>query len=273
MSGEGSAPPPPPAAGRDARNRAFRARALGGAQLFGTFLQMGSPVSADVCAGAGFDWCLVDLEHGLGAEAALLAELLALEVGGAAAIVRVETGAPLRIGRALDLGAAGLMVPRVRSAAEAAAAVAGLRYPPQGVRGVALSARSAGYGLTPHDGLPAVNAGITTMIQIENEPALADAVAIASVDGVDVLFVGPNDLTHSLGIPGRFDEPVYHEAIAHIGRACAATGKAAGILLRSPEDLDEHLALGYSVFALLSDSGLLARAARAALAELRGPRG
>jgi 2-dehydro-3-deoxyglucarate aldolase/4-hydroxy-2-oxoheptanedioate aldolase len=255
---------------RDRRNGAFRRRVLAGTPVFGTFLQMGSPVSAEVCGRAGFDWGLIDLEHGLGAEASLLAELMALELAGASAIVRVETGSPLRISRALDQGAAGLMVPRVRSAAEAAVAVQCVRYPPEGARGVALSVRAAGFGSTPHDGLGMVNAGITTMIQIENAPALADVACIAAVDGVDVLFVGPNDLTHSLGIPGRFEAPVYRDALAEVSRAAGAAGKACGILLRSPAELEAHRALGYSVFVLLSDSSLLAQSARSALSLMRG---
>ena len=266
-----SEPPsaPPAEQERDHRNAAFRRRVLAGTPVFGTFLQMGSPVSAEVCARAGFEWAVIDLEHGFGAEASLLAELLALELAGAHAIVRVETAAPLRIGRVLDHGAAGIMVPRVRSAAEAALVVQRVRYPPEGARGVALSVRGAGYGTTPHDGLRAVNDGITTIIQIENGEALADVTAIAAVDGVDALFVGPNDLTHSLGIAGRFDEPVYREALAEVSRAAAAAGKACGVLLRSPDELEPHRALGYSVFLLLSDSSLLAQSAHSALSSMR----
>jgi len=261
---------PPAVLERDQRNSVFRRRVLAGDSVFGTFLQMGSAVSAEVCGRAGFDWGLIDLEHGLGSEAALLPELMALELTGTAAIVRVEAGLPLRISRALDQGAAGIMVPRISSAAEAALAVACLRYPPAGARGVALSARAAGYGGATHDGLAAINEGITTMIQIENEPALADVDAIARVDGVDVLFVGPNDLTHSLGIPGRFEEPIYRDALAAVARAASAAGKACGVLLRSPAELAAFQDLGYSVFVLLSDSGLLSQSARSALATMRG---
>jgi 2-keto-3-deoxy-L-rhamnonate aldolase RhmA len=262
-------PAAPPEQERDRRNAAFRRRVLAGTPVFGTFLQMGSPVSAEVCGLAGFEWAVIDFEHGLGAEASLLAELLALELAGTRAIVRVESAAPLRIGRVLDQGAAGIMVPRVRSAAEAALVVQYARYPPEGARGVALSVRGTGYGTTPHGGLRAVNDGITTIIQIETDEALADVAAIAAVDGVDALFVGPNDLTHSLGIAGRFDEPIYREALAEISRAAAAAGKACGVLLRSPEELEPHRALGYSVFLLLSDSSMLAQSARAAISRMR----
>jgi 4-hydroxy-2-oxoheptanedioate aldolase len=264
--------PSAPRAGqeRDRRNGAFRRGVLAGTPVFGTFLQLASPVTAEICARAGFEWGLIDLEHGVGTEAALVPELMALELAGATGIVRVETGSPLRISRVLDQGAGGIMVPRVSSAAEAELAVRYARYPPAGARGVALSVRAAGYGGTPADGLATVNDGITTMIQIENGEALADAAAIAAVDGVDVLFVGPNDLTHGLGIPGRFDDPIYRDALAAVARAARAAGKAGGVLLRSPAELELHRELGYSVFVLLSDSSMLAEAAHAAVSLMRG---
>jgi 4-hydroxy-2-oxoheptanedioate aldolase len=237
--------------------------------VFGTFLQMGSSVSAEVCGRAGLDWGLIDLEHGAGAETAILPELMALELTGTAAIVRVETSSPLRVSRVLDHGASGIMVPRVTSAAGAAQAVAFARYPPAGIRGVALSTRAADFGGVAHDGLGTVNDGITTMIQIENAPALAEAADIAAVDGVDALFVGPNDLTHSLGIPGQFDDRRYRDALAAVANAARSAGKASGVLLRSPSEHDYHRRLGYSVFVLQSDSGILGGAVRSAIGELR----
>jgi 2-keto-3-deoxy-L-rhamnonate aldolase RhmA len=254
------------------RNETFRRRVLAGEPVYGTFLSMGSAVSAEVCARAGFDWCLVDLEHGLGAEAALTSELMALELGGVAALVRVETAFPLRISRALDQGAAGLMVPQVRSADEAAFAVRCVRYPPAGARGVALSVRGADFSGVTADQLGRLNEGLVTLIQIENREALAELDAIAAVDGVDVLFVGPNDLTHSLAIPGLFEDPSYLDALATVARTAAAAGKASGIMLRSPAEVPALRELGYSFFAMSTDAGLLAGAARGALAAMRDGR-
>jgi 4-hydroxy-2-oxoheptanedioate aldolase len=251
------------------RHAALRARVLGGEPVFGTFLSMGSVVSAEVCGSAGFDWCLVDLEHGLGGEGSLHAELLALELAGVAALVRVESGAPLRIGRVLDHGAAGVMIPRVRSAVEAAEAVSYARYPPSGARGVALSARGAGYGTATAEAVGQIDAGVTMLIQIENEAALGDVEAIAAVGGVDVLFVGPNDLSHSMGIPGRFDDRRYLDALAAVAAAARAAGKAAGVMLRSSDEVEPHLRLGYSFFALSTDAGLLGQTTRSALTAMR----
>ena len=248
----------------------FRRRVRDGEPLFGTFLGMGSQVSAELCGLAGFDWCLVDLEHGLGTETSLPAELVALELTGAAALVRVESASPLRISRALDHGAAGIMVPQLRSAADAQAAVRCVRYPPQGARGVALSVRGAGYGEALASDVAQLSAAVTTLVQVENADAVADVEAIAAVDGVDVLFVGPNDLTHSLAIPGRFEHPLYLDALAAVGRAASAAGCAAGVMLSSPAQVAAHLELGYTFFALSTDGGLLLSAARAALEAMRG---
>ena len=252
------------------RSAGFRRRVRDREPLFGTFLGMGSQASAELCSGAGFDWCLVDLEHGLGTEATMAAELVAVELTGATALVRVESASPLRISRALDHGASGIMVPQLRSAADAAAAVRCVRYPPQGTRGVALSVRGAGYGEALASEVTELGDAVTTLVQIENAEALADVEAIAAVDGVDVLFVGPNDLTHSLAIPGRFDDPVYLEALAAVGRAARGADCAAGVMLSSPAQVAAHLELGYTFFALSSDGGLLASAARSALETMRG---
>jgi 4-hydroxy-2-oxoheptanedioate aldolase len=247
----------------------FRRRVREREPVFGTFLGMGSAVSAEICGLAGFDWCLVDLEHGQGSEATLHGELAAVELTGAAALVRVESASPLRISRALDHGAAGVMVPQLRAAADVHAAVRCLRYPPTGARGVALSVRGAGYGTAQAGDVVAISDAVTTLIQIENGDALAAVEEIAAVDGVDVLFVGPNDLTHTLGIPGAFEDPRYLDGLAAVGRAAQRAGCAAGVMLSSPEQVAAHLELGYTFFALSTDGGLLGRSVRSSLAAMR----
>jgi 2-dehydro-3-deoxyglucarate aldolase/4-hydroxy-2-oxoheptanedioate aldolase len=251
------------------RGRAFRTRLLAGEPVLGTFLSTGNALNAEAASRAGFDWALVDLEHGFANEATLVGELMAIELGGAAALVRVESGAPLRIGRVLDQGASGVMVPRIRSAQEAAAAASAMAYPPAGARGVALSVRGAEYGGASAGEVGLIDDGITTIIQIENEEALASVAEIAAVPGVDVLFVGPNDLTHGMGIPGRFDDPRYLEALARVADATRAAGKAAGVMLRNPDEVRPHLDLGYTFLALSTDLSLLADAERTALAAMR----
>ena len=247
----------------------FRARVLAGETLFGLFLDLGSPWSAELCGQAGYDWLLVDLEHGMATEADLPGMLMAVESTGAAALVRPQSGERLRIGRALDMGATGIMIPRLDSAAEAAEAVTYLRYPPAGVRGVALRARGAGLGSVAHADVARISERIVGIVQIESVGALREADAIAAIDGVDVLFVGPADLTHSLGVPGRFDDETYRAALKTVADACAAHGKAAGILVYDLAVVPGLLELGFRFVGIGADGALVASGARAALAAVR----
>jgi 4-hydroxy-2-oxoheptanedioate aldolase len=250
--------------------RTLRARVLAGETLFGLFLDLGSPFSAEICARAGYDWLVVDLEHGAGTEAGLVGLLQSVEVGGSTAVVRPQSGERLRIGRALDLGAAGIVIPRLESAAEAREAVSFLRYPPAGVRGVALRTRGAGMGSVAHGEVHQINERILGIIQIESVGALREADQIAAIDGVDVLFVGPADLTHSLGVPGRFDDETYLNALKAVVDACAAHGKAAGILVYDLGVVPGLLELGYRFVGIGADGALIAGGARAALVAVRG---
>ena len=250
--------------------RTLRNRVLAGETLFGLFLDLGSPFSAEICARAGYDWLVVDLEHGAGTEAGLVGLLQSVEVGGSTAVVRPQSGERLRIGRALDLGAAGIVIPRLESAVEAREAVSYLRYPPAGVRGVALRTRGAGMGSVAHGEVHQVDERILGIVQIESVGALREADEIAAIDGVDVLFVGPADLTHSLGVPGRFDDATYLAALRTVVDACAAHGKAAGILVYDLGVVPGLLELGYRFVGIGADGALIASGARAALAAVRG---
>ena len=155
----------------------------------------------------------------------------AIEVAGdTTPLVRPQSGERIRIGRALDLGARGVMVPRLDSAAQALEAVTFLRYPPDGIRGVATRVRGAGLGVVGHPDVHRLNERVVGIIQIELVGGLRDADEIAAIDGVDVLFVGPADLSHSLGIPGQFQHADYLGALDRVVAACRAHGKAAGIL-------------------------------------------
>ncbi len=249
----------------------IRERALAGERLYGAFLILASPLGAELAGQAGFDWLIVDLEHGAGSEADLLAQLYAIETTGTAAIVRSPSGERLRIGRALDLGAAGIMVPRLETVEEVREAVSYLRWPPDGARGLALMTRGARLGAIGHTGVRAVNSEILGIIQIESRRALENADAIAAIDGADVLFVGPTDLSHSLGIPGKFDDPEFSDALDRVVAACRANGKSPGILLRQPSDAPRYVELGYRFIGLASDAAFVADGARGALAS--APRG
>ena len=140
-----------------------------------------------------------------------------------------------------------------------------LRYPPLGKRGVALSARGARYGVGGHDLVDARNEEIVGIVQIESRDGVAAASKMAAIDGIDVLFVGPADLTHALGVRGQLDHPDFDAAIRTVATAATANGKAAGIMLWKPEEAARYAALGYTVFSLSTDGGLLNTAIRASL--------
>jgi 2-keto-3-deoxy-L-rhamnonate aldolase RhmA len=247
----------------------LHARLAAGETLYGAFAGLGSPVATEIMARAGFDWLIIDLEHGAGTEASLLAELHAMGATSAAALVRPQSGERLRIGRALDLGAHGIMVPRIDLPEQAREAISFMRYPPDGGRGLALSTRGAGLGELGHTQIRAINRGILGVIQIESRSAVENVVEIADIDGVDVLFVGPTDLSHSLGVPGAFDDPGYLDALRRVVAAAEAGGKVAGILLRSPAALRAHRDLGFRFIGLGSDGAFITDGARAVLAATR----
>jgi 2-keto-3-deoxy-L-rhamnonate aldolase RhmA len=247
----------------------LRSRLQARETLFGTFTGLGSPVATELVARAGFDWLVIDLEHGAGTEGELLANLHAVGATPTAAIVRTQSGERLRIGRALDLGAHGIMVPRVDLPEEAREAISYMRYPPEGRRGLALSTRGAGLGELGHGEVQAINRRILGVIQVESPSAVEHASEIAAIDGVDVLFVGPTDLSHSLGLPGRFDDPVYIGALERVVAAAEGAGVAAGILLRDARALPRHRELGFRFIGLGSDGAFIADGARAVLAGAR----
>jgi len=248
----------------------LRARVLAGETLFGTFLNLGSPLATEICARSGLDWVLIDLEHGAADEGDLLSHMHAVKGTPTTPIVRVEQGTRLRIGRALDLGAGGIMVPQVTSVEDAQDIVSWLRFPPAGRRGVAPFTRGLDFGSGGHGAVDSRNDEIVGILQVESPAAVAAADAIAAIDGVDVLFVGPTDLTHALGIRGQIDHPTYLDAIARVARAAYAHGKAAGVLVWKPEDVRQYAALGYTFFSLTGEGQLLNSAVRAALESARG---
>jgi 4-hydroxy-2-oxoheptanedioate aldolase len=250
----------------------LRTRIHAGETLFGVWAGLGSPIATELLGGAGFDWIVVDLEHGAATEAELLAHLTAIEGTGAAALVRPQSGERLRMGRALDLGAEGLVVPRLDTAEQAREAVTFLRYPPDGQRGVALLTRGARLGAVAHAGVASLNRDIVGIVQIETPSALHEADAIAAIDGVDVLFVGPADLSHSLGVPGQFTNATYLAALESVVAACRARGKAAGILLYDPASFGPHLEMGFTFVGLGADLSFVVNGGKAALAAARPPR-
>src|SRR5689334_18540986 len=236
-----------------AADRTLRARIHAGETTFGVWCGLGSPGAAELLGLAGYDWVVIDLEHGLATETDLVSHLTAVETTGAAARVRPPSGERLRIGRALDLGAAGIVGPRLDTAAEGKEAVTFLRYPPEGQRGVALLTRGARNGAVSHANVSTVNREIVGIVQVESPGAVKEARQFAATDGVDVLFVGPADLSHSLGLPGQFADQRYQDALRRVVAACRKHGKAPGILLYDHATFQPHLDLGFTFVGLGAD--------------------
>ena len=247
----------------------LRARLRAGETTYGVFLNLGSPLAAELCARGGSDWLVIDLEHGAAGEADLLEHLYAVGATETTAIVRPASGERLRIGRALDFGADGIMVPRIDTAEQAREAVSFLRWPPDGTRGLALLTRGAELGEVGHSSISALNQRVIGVIQVESPQAVDNADEIAAIEGVDVLFVGPTDLSHSMGIPGQFDDPAFIEALRRVVAATEAHGKTAGILLRNALNVGEYRDLGFRFIGLGSDGAFVVDGLKAALDHAR----
>ncbi len=218
---------------------AFRERLRAGEPLLGTLVQIPRPEVAVRLARRGFDWLFLDGEHG-GFGPFETSRALAALKGAVPCLLRVPSQEPDVIADAAACGAAGLIVPHVDSAAQAEAAVRTVR----------------GRGLV--------------VVQAESREALADIGAIVGVPGVDAVFVGPYDLTTSLGIPERFDHPGFHAALETIRKACRAAGMPLGIFRMTGAEARPHLAQGFTLLAAGTDGALLEAGAEALLAELRG---
>ncbi len=257
----------PPGAG-PLDHGALAAAVRSGVPTLGTFIGAASPVAAEVCAAAGVDWVLLDLEHGAGGEEQVRDVVPAAGSYGVPTVVRAESAARIRMGRVLDGGAAGIMLPRLNTVDEVAEAVRHLRYPPAGDRGVATYNRACRFGLDP-GALDRANDEVLGVVQIESAAAVGDAGQIAGLDGVDVLFVGPRDLSHDLGVPGDLTAPAFTGALEHVRAACRRHGKACGLLVTDGAAAARRLEQGWSFVAIGSDTTLLAVAVSAEFGRAR----
>jgi 4-hydroxy-2-oxoheptanedioate aldolase len=212
---------------------------------------------------------MLDYEHGPGSEETLLHQLQAVSGFGAATVVRIAENESPRFKRALDLGAGGVMVPYINNAAQARTAVDSVRFPPHGTRGVSKFNRAAGFGLGFEDYYQHAHERLVTMAQIETPESLENLDEIAAVDGVDVLFVGPLDLSTNLGIQGQFDHPLFVEARRKVALAAKKAGKAAGILATAAAQIPVLREEGYTALAFGSDGGAVTAGLQQSLSALR----
>ncbi|HXF89773.1 MAG TPA: HpcH/HpaI aldolase/citrate lyase family protein [Xanthobacteraceae bacterium] len=253
----------------DHPRNAFKHAIAKGELQIGLWCSLCSNITAEIVAHSGFDWLLLDTEHSPNELPDVLTQLQAVQTGTASAIVRPAWNDMVLIKRYLDIGAQSLLIPFVQTPEEARAAVAATRYPPEGIRGITGSGRAAGYGRVK-DYLKNASREICLLVQVETRSALAQIENIASVEGVDGVFIGPNDLAASFGHIGNWGHPEVQAALKDAVTRLKKVGKPAGILTPNEEEARRFIDWGYAFVAVGSDLGLLARNADALAKRFKG---
>lgn len=243
----------------------FKQRLREAGTQFGLWVALGDPSVAELATGTGFDWLLIDGEHGPNGLRDVLAQLRA--VGDRTqAVVRVRDDDRAVIKQMLDLGAQSILVPMVESGAQAAEIVRSMKYPPEGVRGVgAALARASGFGQRG-DYLHTANDEVCVLVQVENRAGIAALDDILGVDGLDGVFIGPADLAADMGHRGQPGAPEVQAVVVDALSRIRAAGKAAGILTTDMALAQQYRDMGVEFLAIGSDVGVL----RAGLLALRG---
>jgi len=243
---------------------------LGRKPAFGTWIQIGHPAVAEILAGVGFDWLAADCEHA-DIDAAAFANLArGMHGRGPVPLARVRCNEPMAIRLMLDMGARGIIVPMVNTAAEAERAVRSAKYPPRGIRGYCFS-RMNDYGTDFDNYAATANDDIAVVAMIETAEAVRNVEAILATDGIDGVFVGPYDLSGSFGIPGRTAAAQVSEACSRLRAAAAAAGKSAGlhVVIPTAEAVEKAVEDGYTFIAVGIDTLFLREQARQSLTALR----
>ncbi len=249
--------------------QAAQARGPSHAAPVGTWIMSASPIVAEATGYAGFEWAVVDMEH---TPLDLMDVVHLLQAVGNTPmlpVLRVPWNDTVMIKRVLDAGAKTLLVPFVQNADEAARAVAATRYAPEGVRGMAGMSRGSQFGTAPNY-LKVAHHSLSVIVQLETPAALAQLEAIAAVPGVDAIFMGPADLSASMGYTGELTHPEVMKAMADAARRCKAVGIPVGTVGGTVELVEQYRAMGYTYLAIASDLGLYMRGAQAAAQALKG---
>jgi 2-dehydro-3-deoxyglucarate aldolase len=245
----------------------FKQRLERGERFIGTFISLPSPESAEIFAEVGYDWLIIDTEHG--PFDVLLAQRMLQGVGGRCpCVVRVPSTEEVWIKKALDIGSAGVLVPLVNTAATAARVARACRYAPAGVRGMG-GARAQRYGVGFQDYVERADRDILAIVQAEHIEAVENIEAIVRVPGIDAVFVGPYDLSASMGKPGQIRDPEVTSAIRRVRDAVLGAGLKAGIYCSDGAAAREFLQQGYSLIGMSTDMSLLVHVAGKELAAAR----
>ena len=254
------------------RENTVRKRLLAGQTVFGTWLSIADTLCAEMMAAVGWDWLLIDMEHGPVPLVRAAEMVTAVRVGGGTPFIRPAWNVSAEIQRVLDLGAYGIIVPIVNTVEEARAVISDARFPPLGARSRGGVRGPLAFGTDGNTYRERANEEILVFVQIETDEAVANASEIAALDGIDGLFVGPNDLAAASGKrwPDVWDRDAgYMGMIASIPRVCAAAGKTAGIFARDPAMAIQTVEIGYRFVAIAADVTFLVSAASVALETAR----
>ncbi|MBX7482720.1 HpcH/HpaI aldolase family protein [Qipengyuania qiaonensis] len=231
--------------------KTVRAKLGGGEAVFGVFTPGSSMAQAEILARAGFDFLILDAEHGTVGPEQVAALAMACEAHGCAPLVRVPSLDRRAIGKPLDFGAVGIVAPMINSRANGEALLTAALYPPHGSRGLAMT-RNLGFGMGQGDVAARINAAneaVLTIAQIETREAIANLDEIMSLSRIDVIFVGPADLSSSLGIPLQFTHPDFLGAMMQVATKAREHGKHLGVLVNEPEQIKRLYPLGFRLFA------------------------
>lgn len=229
----------------------------------GMWVCSGSALVAEICAGSGLDWLLIDTEHSPNGLESTLSQLQAVAAYPIVPLVRVPVGDRVIVKQLLDLGAQNLLIPMVDDAEHAREMVASVRYPPHGVRGVGSALARAARWNRIDDYLANADSTISLFVQIETALAVENVASIAAVDGVDGLFIGPSDLAASMGLLGQQDHPDVVAAVEHCIRTIVALGKPVGVNAFAPATAEHYLAAGANFVLVGADVAILARSSEA----------
>ncbi|GEO85657.1 MULTISPECIES: HpcH/HpaI aldolase family protein [Alphaproteobacteria] len=247
----------------------FKEAILDGQTLYGLWVALASPHAAEVSAGSGFDWILIDAEHGPNDIPLIAAQLAAVARHPAHPVVRLPVGETWLIKQALDIGAQSLLVPMVETGDEAQRLARACRYPPEGIRGMGAGlGRAADFGRIA-DYVETANEQICLIVQIESQLGIDNVEAIVTTDGVDGVLIGPSDLAADLGHTGNPRHPEVMAAVDGLIRKIVALGKPAGIMAVDPVIIQLAKDAGACFIAVGSDVGVLAKGAQALLAQAR----
>lgn len=245
----------------------FRSLLLNDELLLGTMLTLPSPEIAELMAMSGFDWLFMDMEHGL-LDVVACQRMIQATAGKTACLIRVAENSEKEIKKALDIGAHGIIVPKVNSADEARAVVKYAKYAPQGQRGVGYS-RAHGYGLNFSDYVASANQLTTVVVQIEDIKGVEKIDEIVKVLGIDAVFIGPYDLSASMGLMGQVTAPEVLAAMAKVEMAAKAAGIKLGYFGLKPATVEGIITKGYKLITCGTDTSFIASGAKEVLSKLR----